>query len=203
MDVVDDFLVFAHMWNDIDLEATLILMHVGTNVLHRELDRVAHLLIKLHFLELVLWEYILCRAEDAFISKQLLALLLSNYLLRRLLRRIKTQRSRIESERIEELLTPVVWVHIELVSLDALLLLCGVRVVAAPLESLLFAWVAFLASTPSRLIVLLLSMLLFLLLLDQCVHFDTLGLVLLQVLLGLLHVLDNLRLALRKGSVRR
>ena len=174
------------MRNYIYFEATLVLVHISTNVLHRELDWIAHFLVKLHLFELILWKHILRCAENALVTQQFLALLLSDDLLRRLLRCVEAQRSWIESERVKELSAPVFGIHVQFEALYALLLL-----LLLALESLLLAWVTFLSLVIQAL----------LLLFDQIVHFNSLRGFLFQVGLSLFHVLRHLGLSLRECSV--
>ena len=173
------------MRNYIYFEATFVLVHISTNVLHRELDWVAHFLVKLHLFELILWKHILRCAENALVTQQFLALLLSDDLLRRLLRCVEAQRSWIESERVKELGAPVFRIHVQFEALDALLLLL------LALESLFLTRVTFLSLVIQAL----------LLLLDQIVHFNSLRGFLFQVGLSLFHVLRHLGLSLRECSV--
>ena len=69
MDIVNDLLVLTHVRNDVSIEASFILVHICSNILHGELDRVAHLLVEFYLLKLILRENILGSAEDAFIAQ--------------------------------------------------------------------------------------------------------------------------------------
>ena len=65
------------MRNYICIEAALVLVHISSDVLHRELYRVLNLLEVLQLLDLVVRELVLGGAEDALITQKLLPLFLS------------------------------------------------------------------------------------------------------------------------------
>ena len=82
MDVVYNLLLFFLNVRDyVNVEASLILMKVIPDIFHCKCDRFLHLSEVLQLLDLIVWKLILSRAQDAFISKQLLPLLLCNYFL--------------------------------------------------------------------------------------------------------------------------
>ena len=85
MDVVNDLIILINVRNDARVEATLISVHIGPNVLHCKLNWRLYLCKVLHLFDLVVWELILGRAKKTLITKQLLALLLCNDFFRRLL----------------------------------------------------------------------------------------------------------------------
>ena len=119
VDVVDDLMVLADMRDDVDFKASLVGVHVRPDVFHRESYWLLDFVEVLNFLNLVVWELILGRAKDAFITKKFLALFLSNYFFRTLFRCIKSKRSWIESKWVKESFSPVIWVHIEFEFLGA------------------------------------------------------------------------------------
>ena len=84
--------------------------HVVLDLLLREHDRLLHLVEVLQLLDLIGRKLVFGCLENALISKELLSLLLSYYLFRRLLARFKPQRSRVEGERVKKLFLPVLWV---------------------------------------------------------------------------------------------
>ena len=108
VNVVDDLFVLTDVRNDVDIECAFVSDHVRPDLFHREGDRLLDLLEKLKLLDLVVGELILCRDQNALISKQFLALLLGDDLLRRLLRGIKSKWRRVQCKRIQEAFAPVV-----------------------------------------------------------------------------------------------
>ena len=78
-------LALTDVWNDVFVESTFVLVHIGADVLHRELYRVLNLLEVLQFLDLVVGELVLGGAEDALVTQKFLPLFLSYYLFRLLI----------------------------------------------------------------------------------------------------------------------
>lgn len=130
VDHVHNLVVFADVWDDLDVETLLVEMHILHDVLHSEAYGLLDLLEVLHFFELAVRKLVLGRAEQAFVTQQFLPFFLGNDFLGRLLRGVESERGRVESERVKELLSPVSWVQVEF---ETLLSLC------LPLVCLVFA----------------------------------------------------------------
>ena len=77
VDVVYDLLALTDVRNDVFLESTFVLVHISSDVLHRELYGVLNLREVLQLLDLVVRELVLSGAEDALITQKLLPLFLS------------------------------------------------------------------------------------------------------------------------------
>ena len=121
MDFVYNLITFVHnMGDDVTIEAALISVHVSTDVLHREGDRLLNLLVVLHFLDMVVRVLILGRAQKVLIAQQFLPFFLCDNLLRRLLGGIEAKRGWVKGERVKELRAPVFRVHVKLESLVCL-----------------------------------------------------------------------------------
>ena len=67
------------------MESTFVLVHIGSDILHRELYRVLNLVEVLQLLDLVVRELVLGGAEDALVTQKLLPLFLSYDLFRLLI----------------------------------------------------------------------------------------------------------------------
>ena len=70
------------MWNNISVKVTLIFMHVSSYFIHGEFDGVLDFFEVLYFLDLIVRELVFGGAKNAFVSKELLALLFGDYLFR-------------------------------------------------------------------------------------------------------------------------
>ena len=120
MDLVHYLVVFADVRNDLDVEATFIGVHIAHYVFHRECNWFLDFLEVLNLLKLVVRELVLGRGQQAFVAKQFLSLLLSDYLFWGLLCGVKPERSWVQGEGVKELLTPVGRIQIQLVPLLSL-----------------------------------------------------------------------------------
>ena len=85
VDVVYNLLALTDVRNDVFLESTFVLVHISSDVLHRELYRVLNLVEVLELLDLVVGELVLGGAEDALVTQKLLPLFLSYDLFRLLI----------------------------------------------------------------------------------------------------------------------
>ena len=123
VNVVADFVRLCDVRNHFFRELFDVEIQVLFNVFNRHsdgpLDLWQELLWLLHVRD---WELELCRLHETHLSEKLLSFLFSDDVFRFLVV-LEAQRSWVESERIQELFAPIIWVHVELEWLVTLRLL--------------------------------------------------------------------------------